>query len=337
MKMKVRIGDRFVGEGEPVFIIAEIGSNHDGKLEQAKQLIASAKECGADAVKFQSFTADKLVSPKYEKIYKAFKEAELPSEWHRELAKFAASRGIIFLSTPFDEEIASLLDNLGVPAFKIASYDMNNYPLLRHVAGFKKPLLLSTGMANLSEVEEAVNTIRGGGNNDIILLHCVSDYPTRLEDANIKAMVIMQRTFQLPVGYSDHSLGIVVALGAVALGACVIEKHVTINKTLPGPDHPHSLGVAEFKEMVQQIRHLELALGSETKAPAETEIHERGWGRRGIYAAVDIPKGATINRDMLKIVRPCLNALEPKNIDLVLGKAAKRAIAANEPIEWENI
>ncbi len=332
----MEIGKRLVGEGEPVFIIAEIGSNHDGKLEQAKQLIASAKECGADAVKFQSFTADKLVSLKYEKIYRAFKKVELPLEWHEELAKFAESQCIVFLSTPFDEESASLLNSLGVPAFKIASYDMPNYPLLRHVAAFKKPILLSTGMATLSEVEEAVSVIRSEGNSDIILLHCVSNYPPRMEDANIRAMVTMQKAFQLPVGYSDHSLGIVVPLGAVAMGACVIEKHITIDRTLPGPDHRHALEAGKFGEMVQQIRHLELALGNGVKGPVEAEVPEREW-RRGIYAATDISKSTIIMRDMLKIVRPCLNALEPKNIDLVVGRTAKKDIAADEPIEWGSI
>jgi len=334
--VKVKIGDRLVGEGEPIFIIAEVGSNHDGKLEQAKQLTAAAKKCGADAVKFQSFTADKLVSPKYEKIYQALQKVELPLEWHEELAKFAESQDIIFMSTPFDEESASLLNNLGVPAFKIASYDMTNNPLLRHVAGFKKPLLLSTGMATLSEVEEAVNAIRITGNNDIILLHCVSNYPPRMEDTNLKAMVTMQKTFQLPVGYSDHSLGIIVSLGAVALGACIIEKHITIDKTLPGPDHPYALEVDEFGEMVRQIRNLELALGNGVKDPVEAEVPEREW-RRGIHAATDISKGTKIMRDMIKIVRPCFSALEPKYIDLVVGRVAKKDIAAHEPINWDNI
>ncbi len=334
--MKVRIGERLVGEGEPVFIIAEVGSNHDGKLEQAKRLIASAQKCGADAVKFQSFTADKLVSPKYERIYQAFKEVELPIEWHEELAKFAESQNIIFLSTPFDEESASILNRLGLPAFKIASGDITNYPLLRHVAGFKRPLLLSTGMATLSEVEEAVSTIRGEDNDNIILLHCVSNYPPRMEDANIKAIVTMQRAFQLPVGYSDHSPGIIVSLGAVALGACVIEKHITIDKSLPGPDHPYALEIDEFREMVRQIRLLESALGNGIKGPAEAEIPERKWARRGIYAAADIPRGTAITREMLKVVRPCAG-LEPKYIDLVVGRVARKDIAAHEPIEWGDV
>ena len=334
---RIKVDKRFVGEGERTFIIAEIGSNHDGKLKQAKQLIAAAKECGADAVKFQSFTADKLVSPKYEKIYRAFKKVELPLEWHEELARFAESQGIIFLSTPFDEERASFLHSLGLPAFKISSGDITNYSLLRHLASFKKPIFLSTGMATLSEVEEAISAIRNEGNRDIILLHCISNYPPRIEDINVKAMVTMNRAFNLPVGYSDHSLGLVAPLAAVALGACVIEKHITINKTLPGPDHPHALEVDEFTEMVRQIRHLELALGSGIKEPVEAEIPERGWARRGIYAAADISKGATIRRDMLKIVRPCLSALEPRYIDLVVGRVARKDIAAHEPIEWGSI
>ncbi len=331
---KVNIGSRPVGEGEPVFIIAEVGSNHDGKLEQARQLITAAKKCGADAVKFQSFTADRLVSPKHDKIYQAFKKVEMPREWHEELVKYAASQDIIFMSTPFDEESASLLHSLGVPAFKIASGDVTHFPLLSHVADFKKPIILSTGMATLGEVEAAIRVIRSRGNNDIILLYCVSIYPPRLEDANVKGMVTMRETFHLPVGYSDHSAGVTVPLGAVALGACVIEKHITIDRTLPGPDHPYALEVSEFAEMVRQIRLLELALGSGTKAPAEAEIPERKWARRGIYAAVDIPGGTTITGEMLKMVRPCVDAFAPGDIDSVVGKTARKDIAANEPIEW---
>jgi len=335
--MQVDIGGRTVGGNRPVFIIAEVGSNHDGKLEQAKELITLAKECGADAVKFQSFTADRLVSPKYGNIYQAFKEAELPAQWHEELVRFAEDHGIVFLSTPFDEESADFLEGLGLTAFKTASGDITNYPLLKHVAAFGKLILLSTGMANLSEVEEAIKIIYDEGNNDIILLHCVSNYPPRMEDANIKAMVTMQRAFQLPVGYSDHSPGMTIPLGAVALGACMIEKHIAINKTLPGPDHPYAIEADEFREMVQQIRHLEVAMGSGAKIPVENEIPERGWARRGIYAASDIRKGAVIERNMLKIVRPFLDALEPKYIDLVVGRIARRDIAANEPIGWGSI
>ncbi len=333
---KIKVGERFIGEGEPTFIIAEVGSNHDGKLEQAKQLIASAKECGADAVKFQSFTADKLVSPKYETIYRTFKGAELPLEWYEELMKFTKGQGITFLATPFDEEKVDFLLHMGVLAFKIASGDITNYPLLRHVAKLQKPIFLSTGMATLDEVGEAVDTIRKEGVGDIILLHCVSNYPSRIEDSNIRAMVTMQRAFQLPVGYSDHSLGMAVPLGAVALGACVIEKHITTDKTLPGPDHPYALEVVEFKKMVQEIRSLEKALGSGAKVPVEAEIPERGWARRGIYAAADISRGTVITREMLKMVRPCLG-LEPKDIDLVMGRIAKKDISVHEPIRWENI
>jgi sialic acid synthase SpsE len=335
--VKVTIDDRPVGEGESIFIIAEVGSNHDGKLEQAKQLIASAKQCGADAVKFQTFTADNLVSPKYDKLYQAFRKVELPLEWHEELANFAKKQGIIFLSTPFDEESASLLNKLGLPAFKIASGDVTDYPLLKQVASFKKPIILSTGMAELAEVEEAVKIIRDAGDDDIILLHCTSNYPPKTEDINLKAITTMREMFKLPVGYSDHSEGITSSLGAVALGACVIEKHITTDKTLPGPDHPSALEVDEFKEMVRQIRHLELALGSGIKEPVEAEIPERGWARRGIYAASDISKGTIINREMLKIVRPHLDTLKPGDIDLVVGRIAKKDIAAHEPINWDNI
>ena len=335
--MKINIGKRRVGDGEPVFIIAEVGSNHDGKLEQAKQLIAAAKQCGADAVKFQSFTAAQLVSPGYETLYQAFRKVEMPGAWHRELVEFAASQDIIFMSTPFDEGVASLLDQLGVAAFKIASGDMTDHPLLRHVAGFHKAVILSTGMAELSEVEEAVEVIRQAGNNDIILLHCVSNYPPLAEDINLRAMVTMHEALGLPVGFSDHSPGITADIGAVALGACVIEKHVTIDKTLPGPDHPYALEVDEFADMVRQLRFLEAALGNGVKAPVPGEVPERRLARRGVYAATAIPKGTVIEKRMLKIVRPRMDALEPGKIETVLGRKAKKDIAAEEPIRGDEV
>lgn len=333
---KIRIEEREVGVGEPTFIIAEIGSNHDGKLDQAKQLIDAAARIGADAVKFQSFRADQLVTPQQEAVYQAVKRCELPREWHRELAAYARERGIPFLSTAFDEESADLLFDLGMPAFKVASGDLTHFPLLRHVARFQRPILLSTGMGTLGEVEEAIGVIRQEGNEEIVLLHCVSTYPSRIEDANLRAMVTLRESFGLPVGSSDHTLGIAVPLGAVALGACLLEKHFTSDRTLPGPDHPHSMEVEELETMIREIRCLEAALGTGMKAPVEAELDERNWARRGIYARVDIPPGTVITREMLKVVRPCFD-LEPRYLEAVVGRVARAGIPAHAPITWESV
>jgi len=328
----MKIGENKIGSGEPVYIIAEIGSNHDGEIEQAKELIAAARDCGADAVKFQSFTAAGLVSPRYENIYNAFKAVEMPPEWLPELSEYARKQEIVFLSTPFDEAHATTLNELGMLAFKVASGDLTHHPLLRHIVRFGKPVILSTGMATLEEVKEAVGVIRYEGNDDIILLHCVSNYPPQMEDINLRAIQTLAREFALPVGFSDHSPGTTAALGAVALGACLIEKHITIDKTLPGPDHPYALETAEFKEMVAQIRLLGKAMGDGIKRPVEAEIPERNWARRGIYAATGIKKGTVIISAMLKIVRPALGTLPPSSLGNIVEKPAKRDITAEEAI-----
>ncbi|MGB3242579.1 MAG: N-acetylneuraminate synthase family protein [Candidatus Omnitrophota bacterium] len=334
MMNKIRIGNRRIGKGEPAFIIAEIGSNHDGKLMQAKKLIRQAAEAGADAVKFQSFSAEGLLSrmkpdekgkwsqnPAYEKI----KELELKGEWHRKLSTYAKKCDVIFMSTPFDEEKAKLLNSVGVPAFKIASGDMNYFQLLKNVAGFKKPVILSTGMATIKEVEKSVNVIRAAGNRKIILLHCTAAYPSSYGDVNIKAMQTLGKKFGLPVGLSDHTEGIEVPVAAAALGANVIEKHITLDRNLKGPDHHFAITVDELKEMIKQIRNVEEALGDGVKRVAKAEKEVRARARRSIYAKVDIPKGSAIKKDAVKIVRQG-RGLTPKDLGKVLGKKAKRTI-----------
>lgn len=340
-----RIGTRKVGENQPVLIIAEIGSNHDGKLDRAKELIKASAEAGADAVKFQSFSAEGLLNKKRlnnnnewedHPSFEMIKNLELPDEWHQELARYAAQCSVIFLSTPFEEAKADLLNKMGVPAFKIASGDLTHIPLLRHVARFGKPIILSTGTGNLGEVQEAVDAIRQIKKNEIILLHCVSNYPPRFEDANIKAMATMAHTFNLPVGYSDHTPGISVALGAVALGACVIEKHITFDRSLNGPDHSYAMEVDEFREMVNEIRNLEKALGDGIKKPVQAEIPERIGARRSLYARVSIPQGTAIGKDMVKIVRHAYGP-PPKEIDTLIGKKPKKTIRADELIEAKDL
>ncbi len=346
--MKIKIGDRLVGDGEPVYIIAEAGSNHDGKLEQAKNLVDLAKEMGADAIKFQSFLAEKIISKTgFEKktsfqakwpkpVWQVYKEAEFSREWHGIIAEHCQKRGITFLSSSWDKEAVDLLDELKVPTFKIGSGDITNLPLVKYTAKKGKPIILSTGASTLDEVKEAVGVIKSTGNKDIILLHCVVNYPSPIEDANIRAMLTLRDTFGLPVGYSDHTTDDFVPLGAVAAGACMIEKHFTFDRSRPGADHPYAMEVPEFKEMVRKIRLMERALGSPVKQVTPSEKETVILQRRGLFAAMDIPAGTAITREMIEILRPAIG-LEPKHVNSVVGKKAKVNIKQYEPITQDKI
>ena len=329
------------------FIIAEAGVNHNGDIKLAKKLIAAAKDAGADAVKFQTFKAENVVIKNAEKAeyqktvkeesqYEMLKKLELTEEDFEELADYAKKRGILFLSSPFDKESVDLLYELDIPAFKVGSGEITNFPLLRYIAKKRKPIILSTGMAILGEVEEALNVIRSEGVEDIILLHCVSNYPARIEDVNLRAIETLKQAFKLPVGFSDHTLGITALIAAVALGACVIEKHFTLDRNLPGPDHKASLEPNELKEMVQAIRDVEKALGDGVKRPTKDEEEIKRAARRSIVAKVDIPKGTIIAEDMLDVKRPG-TGIEPKYIDMIVGKKAKENIRKDELVTREII
>ena len=343
MKKKpwVRIAGRFISEDKPTFIIAEIGSNHDGKLSQAKKLIRAAAQAGADAVKFQSFRAESLVNSqrlnaqkKWEPhpAFPLLKKLEVSDTWHWELKKYCDEVGIFFMSTPFDLERADLLHRVGVPAYKIASGDLTYTQLLRHAARFQKPIILSTGIATLKEVKEAVRVIEKEGNKKIILLHCVALYPPKFEEVNVRAMMTLKKAFpRYLVGCSDHTPGWTVPLAAVALGGRVIEKHVTLDRRLKGPDHPYAMTIAEFATMVQEIRHLEKALGSGVKKPAPGEIPERIGARRSLYAAKEIVKGERLDEKSIRVVRHAYG-LKPKDLDWVVKKRAKQRIAAGSLI-----
>lgn len=334
---KIRLADRWIGEGEPCFIIAEVGSNHDGSLGTAKTLIKIAKDAGADAVKFQTFKAEKKVSKKMlPRMFNVLKRYELKPEWHPELKGLAEKLGIIFLSTPFDEENVDLLDRMDVPAFKVSSGDLTYLPLLRHIAKKAKPIILSTGGANLAEIEEAINTIKNERNGEVILLHCVMDYPAKIEDANIRAMTTLRDSFHLPVGYSDHSLGTLVPLAAIAMGASIIEKHFSLDRSLPGPDHPFALEPHELKRMIRDIRLLEKTMGNGIKHATINERNIIPIGRRSLVASQDIPKGTTLSREMIKILRPA-KGIAPKYLDLVLGRKTKVDILEGLPVKWEAI
>ncbi|OCL27612.1 N-acetylneuraminate synthase [Orenia metallireducens] len=347
--MTIKIKDRLIGEDQPCFIIAEAGSNHDQDLNQAKKLIDVAAEAGVDAVKFQTFTADKIAAKTEDDImklgdeydtadhlYELYAKLELPRQWQEDLRNYAEEKGLIFLSTPFDYDAVEELDKLNMPAFKIASYECIDLPFLRYIAKKDKPIILSTGMANLGEIEESLEAIYNEGNNQVVLLHCGINYPMPIEDVNLAAMDTMKQAFQVPIGYSDHTLGITVPISAVARGAKVIEKHYTLSRDLPGPDHKFALEPDELKAMVKGIREAEAAIGSPIKkhVPSE-EIHYHR-GRRSIFAIKDITKGTKITEDMIRILRPGIG-LKPKYYDLVIGREARKDIKANEPITWDNI
>jgi N-acetylneuraminate synthase len=344
---KIKIANKLVGEGEPTFIIAEAGSNHEGKLEQAKKLIDIAADASVDAVKFQTFLADKIIAKtglktEYMKkvgmkgtVYNVFKKIELPRKWLPELARYANRRGVIFLSSAFDKEGVNLLDEIGVPAFKIASGELTNLPLLKFTAEKRKTLIVSTGASTMDEIEEALSVIKSAG-NDVILLHCVSDYPAAIEDANLKSMVSMRQIFQIPTGYSDHTLGIIAPLAAVAMGAVMIEKHFTLDRSLPGPDHSFALEPQELKDMVKNIRTVEKLFGSPVKRPTEAELENRKLGSKSIFAKRDIAVGTTITEEMLAILRPAIG-LQPKYLGVVVGRKARTNIKQHEPITWDKI
>ena len=349
MITKVRIGDKLVGEGGACFIIAEAGVNHNGDINLAKKLIDVAREAGADAIKFQTFKAEEVTTKNAEKAqyqkqttgaeesqFEMIKRLELAESDFEELFDYAQKKGLVFLSSPFDKRSVDLLDELGVTAFKVGSGEITNFSLLKHIAQKKKPIILSTGMSTLSEVEEALAVIHKEGLAEIILLHCVSCYPAKVEDMNLRAMEPLRQAFKLPVGLSDHTLGITIPVAAVALGACLIEKHFTLDKSLPGPDHRASLEPDELRQMVRAIRDVERALGSGVKEPTLEEEENKKVARRSIVAKVDIPEGAIIAEEMLDIKRPG-TGIEPQHLVTIIGKRVKKDIRGGELINWDMI
>ena len=342
-----QIGGKAVGGASSrVYVVAEIGINHGGSCTEAKRLIDAAAKCGADAVKFQTFHADRLLvasqerygqqEPGAESAYEMFHRLELSWDDHRELKLYADSRGIQFFSTPFDEESVDQLDALGVPVFKIASADITHVPLLRCVASKGKPILLSTGMSYLQEVTAAAEVLRGAGAQQIMLLHCVSSYPASREELNLRAISTLRRQLDLPVGYSDHSQGILAALLAAALGAVLIEKHFTLDRDAVGPDHKLSMDPAELRDLVQNLRVVEKILGNGLKSPSDTEIESRALSRRSIVAAVDIQAGAQIRPEMLTFKRPG-TGLAPGDLDRVVGMIARQSIRADSLLQLNDL
>lgn len=345
----ITIAGKNIGLGEPCFVMAEAGVNHNGDINLAKKLVDVAREAGADAVKFQNFTAEKVVTRNAEKAayqkkttgvqesqFDMLKKLELSSGEHAELKKYADGQGILFLSTPYDEQSVDLLCDLGVAAFKISSADITNHPFLEYVAGKKLPVILSTGMSYLGEIEEALEAITRNGNDQVVLLHCNFNYPARVEDINLRAMDTLKRAFGFPVGFSDHTPGIEVSVAAVALGAVMIEKHFTLDRGLPGPDHKASLEPDELKALVTSIRNVERAMGSPIKRPSGEEAQNRAISRRSLVAAKDIAAGTTITKDMVAVKRPGTGIL-PGYLDAIVGGKARSNIKQDELIKWDMI
>jgi len=329
------------------FIIAEAGVNHNGSLELAKRLVDVAVEAGADAVKFQTFKADKLVSKAAQKAdyqkqttsagesqYEMIKKLELDESAHRELICYCNEKQIMFLSTPFDHDSIELLKNFGMPIFKIPSGEITNLPYLRHIGGIGKEVILSTGMADLGEIEDALDVIMQSGTpkEKITVLHATTEYPCRIEEVNLRAMQTICAAFGVKVGYSDHTQGIEVPIAAVAMGACIIEKHFTLDRTMEGPDHKASLEPNELNAMVRAIRHIYHALGDGIKKPCKSEIKNIAIARKSIVAARPIKSGESFCTDNITIKRPG-NGISPMRWDEVIGRIAPHEFSADELIE----
>ncbi len=319
-----------------VFIIAEAGVNHNGSIELAKKLIDAASDAGADAVKFQTFKADNLVSKDAQKAnyqkettdakesqYEMIKKLELDIDTHKELIAYCKEKNIMFLSTPFDLDSVDLLNDLGLQIFKIPSGEITNLPYLRKIGSLRKKVILSTGMANIGEIEDALDVLVEAGTKkeDITVLHANTMYPTPMEDVNLRAMVTIGQTFDIVYGYSDHTLGIEVPIAAVAMGATCIEKHFTLDKTMEGPDHKASLEPNELVAMVKAIRNIELALGSSIKKPSPSEKPNMQVARKSIVASKPIKKGEIFSKDNLTIKRPG-NGISPMRWDEIIGQTA---------------
>lgn len=336
-----------------VLIIAEAGVNHNGSIEIAKQLIDVAVEAGVDYVKFQTFKVDKLVSinakkAEYQKMnisddksdsqYDMLKKLELSVEDHYELINYCKQKNIRFLSTAFDLESVNLLNELGIDLFKIPSGEITNLPYLKKIGALNKKVIVSTGMCVMDEISEAIKVLVEAGTlkEDISVLHCTTDYPTAMEDVNLNAMLSIQKQLHLPVGYSDHTLGIEVPVAAVAMGATIIEKHFTLDKTLPGPDHKASLEPNELIAMVKAIRNIEVALGKFEKKPTENESKNILIARKSIHLSKKLTKGSILQESDLIMKRPG-DGISPMLIDQVIGKSVNTDFDVEHKLSWENI
>jgi len=348
MERKIKIGSKHIGEGCPCYIIAEMSANHAMDFDNAIKIIHLAKESGADAIKIQTYTADTMtLNSRKEQflikegtweganLYELYQQAYTPWEWQARLKEEADKIGIDFFSTPFDKRAVDFLESIGVEFYKIASFELVDIPLLKYVASKGKPIIMSTGMGTLGEIEEAVSAIRGEGNNQLCLLKCSSEYPANPENMNLNAIRHISETFNVPAGLSDHSVGPLSAVVAVSLGAKVIEKHFCISREIKNPDSTFSMEPAEFKKMVEDIRIVEKALGEAAYKRSNSEKTYVGL-RRSIWVAKDIKEGEIFTEENLRVVRPG-HGLEPKFFKEILGKKANSDVEEATPLKWNMI
>lgn len=348
MQREIDIKGRIVGPGRPTFIVAELGINHNGDVDLALEMVKKAKSCGVDAAKLQTYNLDQWIcksamSGEYiypktgEKIsyYDLFKKCSLNKKGLRLIKDACEKEGIFFFSSVFDNESVDILYELDVSLFKIASSDLDNYPLIRYVAAKKRPVFLSTGMGTLGEVEKALDVLQREENFECVLLHCVSCYPAAHKEVNLKAIHTLYEAFKVPVGYSDHTVGIAVPLAASTM-ACTIEKHFTLDKDMFGPDQSLSADPKEMKEFVTMIRIMEEAMGDGIKSTTPNEERNRRLYRRSVVAARDIPKGTSLTPDMVVIKRPG-SGIRPEDIDLIIGRKVLKDIAADSVLLYEDV
>ena len=348
MKNEIRINGRAVGKGHPCYIIAEMSANHCGDINRAIEIIHAAKKSGADCIKIQTYTPDTITIDsdksyfqinegtwKGENLYQLYEKAYTPWEWQGKLKEEAEKIGIDFLSTPFDNTAVDFLEELGVGFYKIASFELVDIPLIQYVASKGKPVIMSTGMGRLGEIEEAVKAVRSQGNEQLCLLKCSSAYPAIPNDMNLRTMGNMAETFNVPVGLSDHSLGSVAAITGVAMGANVIEKHFCISREIENPDSSFSMEPNEFKKMVEDIRAAEKAMGRVSYDVSEKEEKNLIF-RKSIFVVNDIKQGEHFTKKHIRVIRPA-HGLPPKYYKDILGKKAMRDISRGEPLKWNMI
>lgn len=347
--MQIKTKHRVISQDSPTYIIAEIGSNFDRSIDKAKKMIDLAIEVGADCAKFQSFKPSKIVSAtgfgstnegfqsRWKKpVTEVYQDAMLPREWHQELANYCTKQGIDFSSSPYDTEAVDMLVELDVDYIKIGSGEVNNIPFIRYAASKGKPLIVAVGATTLSEIDEMVQAIEAEGNENFALLQCVTNYPSDFPDANIRVIQTLASAYGKLVGYSDHTPGHTVPLGAVALGARIIEKHFTDDKTQEGPDHLFALNPEEFATMVREIRNLEQALGTGRKRIYQSEETTQILQKRSLYAIQPIKKGQKITTDMVAPLRPA-KGIAPKHLSVVVGAQAQKDWDADTPVTWDLI
>ena len=346
---EIKIGNKIIGDTHPTYFIAEIGANFDGSIEKAKHLIDAAKEAGADCAKFQTFSTPRIVSEGGfshmqlkgvhgswgRTVSEVFKDAEFPVAWHKEIADYCKVVGIDFSTSPYFKEAVDLCVDLDVPFIKIGSGDITWLEMLDYITRKGKPVMLATGDATMSEIDEAVRTIEATGNKDLVLMQCITNYPSKIESANVNVLKTYQSAFDVLTGYSDHAPGHVVALASVVIGGRVIEKHFTLNKTDKGPDHPHSMEHQEFRFMVDSIREVERAMGSTRKEVVAEEGETVYVQRRCLYAKQDLKKGHIMTSEDIDILRPALG-IPPKFKPMIIGKECKEDIVKGQPLFWNN-